>query len=124
MRKAAFIFSLGLLLLFTAVPSQAAGHGGGGGGHGGFGSPSGLQGGSGGRGSFGGHPEFHGGFGGHEFGHGHHDHHFRGPVLFWDPWYAPYYGHPPEQYWYCPSADAYYPDVYACSQWEVAPPPL
>jgi hypothetical protein len=46
---------------------------------------------------------------------------------WWDSWYYPSYdGYvPPQPSWYyCPSARAYYPEVYTCpEQWVIVPPP-
>jgi len=110
------------LLLVTAVPRYAGGHGG----HGGHG--------------FHGHPGFHGRF------HGHGAIVF-GPSFWWGPYWwdypPPYYEYapppvivqesppvyvelpaPPESYWYyCPSTKAYYPTAPTCSEvWIKVPP--
>ena len=67
----------------------------------------------------GGHHDGHG----HEQGHGgHHDHHvFRGPYVYWNPY--PVDVQPTPGYWYyCPSAEAYYPYVtYCLDSWVPVP---
>ena len=127
------------LLIVPAVPSVAGGRGSGGhAGRGFHGSPG-----------FRGHPGFpgHPGFRSHFHGH----FHGRGvivvgPSFWWGPWwwgypyyYPPYYyppqivvqpapiytdGAPPQSYWYyCPSAEAYYPTVPTCPEaWVKVPP--
>jgi hypothetical protein len=96
-------------------------HGGGGGGfhgggfHGGGFHRRGFHG-----GGFHGHPGFHG-HGHPGFHRGFHGHGFVGvaPFVWWGPAYAyaPYAGPPASGYWYyCPSAQAYYPYVQTCPE--------
>jgi hypothetical protein len=62
--------------------------------------------------------EHHGERGGHQDGDHDGDHdggrsHFRGPLVYWN--YYPYYDSSSPGYWYyCPSAQAYYPYVAYC----------
>jgi len=123
MSRAVVVSLLALsLLIVPTVPSVAGGHGGGG--HGGHG--------------------FHGHHGLHGHFHGH------GVIVagpWWGPWwgyppyyYPPYYyppqvvvepapvivgDQPPQSYWYyCPSAQAYYPTVPTCPEAWIKVPPL
>jgi len=63
--------------------------------------------------------------GGQHDNHGHHDQHdrhlFRGPFVYWNPY--PVYVQPTPGYWYyCPSAEAYYPYVtYCLDSWVPVP---
>jgi hypothetical protein len=122
MRKSVRLAALiAALLLVSGVPAYARGGHGGGGGHGFSGSHGGMGG--------------HHGFGERRFG-GHHRFHGGGFIgdPYWDPWwpYGPYaytpspvivepppvyIEKPPPGFWYyCPSAQAYYPNVSSCAE--------
>jgi hypothetical protein len=114
------------LVLVLLLGWAAVGHADGRGGGPGHGGRPGFQHGSGG-------PGFHGGFRGHSGGF--HGRAFIGvPLFLWGPGY--FYGPPPvvaeppvyvqpgsAGYWYyCPSAQAYYPNVPSCSEaWVLVP---
>jgi hypothetical protein len=106
------------IVLATAAPGHAMGHGGGFSGHRGGGpAPSGhFQG----RRAFDGHR-----FDGHHFDH-RFDHRFHGGVIV-APFFWPYYSYAPDpgytyeapapSYWYyCPSYGSYYPTVQSCPE--------
>jgi hypothetical protein len=117
--KAALAVVMVVVLGLTTAGFAEARGGGQGGGGGGFhgGGGSGFHGGGGFHGGFQGHPGFHGHSG---FHHGFHGHGFVGvaPFYWWGPGYAyaPYDPATPGYWYYCPSAQAYYPYVQTCPE--------